>query len=626
MRPQTFLPSLVFLSLVASCGGSDDIVCGEGTEEAGGMCLAIAPDGGGPDSPAARRPCTDPFGPVAAGALFVDGNYIGSDSDGSEGKPYVTIQEAIDSAAAGQDIGIAAAKYDENLKITSSLSIEGRCARDVVILGTIEVENTEAVAIRGLTIDGGTPGIRASNVVGSSTGAIGLDVRFVVATNSIGAGIEIDASNVRIQDSDVTFTRAVDGAAIRQRGSGIFASNGSFFDLRSSIIQMNGFIGVDVADAVGLPAGARVDGPSNAAPTLASSGIIQMNGIIGNPGGGVLVGDSPAQAVPGAGTPLVEILGNTLTDNGATSVVVRGARANLVGNAITAEGAAAQGVHYEQATGSISNNDIENFKLGAITIESSLAVGIISNRIKNNTEVGVLSHNSDSIVISGNTISGTISNGTNQNSGHGIYAYADSPAQAGQHDITGNAIIDNAGVGIGIKALSIGDEATLFLSVTSNEISRNGLAGIALDGTHAAEIKLNTLTANVGHGMRCRGARGSISRVFFDDNTVTATTVSNYGDDGSGVLMQNCHVSVANNQLTDNARFGVAFAEDSSGGCTDNILYGQPVDVVMQDSAGMAAANNTSDGADAASIETIVPVKGAAGYPFNDIYPIAPDV
>ena len=48
-----------------------------------------------------------------------------------------------------QSIGIAAGTYTGDLVVTSPLSLEGRCARDVVVVGSIAVDNTSNVAIRG---------------------------------------------------------------------------------------------------------------------------------------------------------------------------------------------------------------------------------------------------------------------------------------------------------------------------------------------------------------------------------------------------------------------------------------------------------------------------------------------
>jgi hypothetical protein len=68
---------------------------------------------------------------LAAGALaqattwYVDANYEGGDSNGTEAKPYVSIQEAIHMAGWGDEILVAPGSYPEVLTITKSIAITG---------------------------------------------------------------------------------------------------------------------------------------------------------------------------------------------------------------------------------------------------------------------------------------------------------------------------------------------------------------------------------------------------------------------------------------------------------------------------------------------------------------------
>jgi len=155
--------------------------CAEGFTSLDGGCVATLPADGCaagalavPGDRACRpvAPCDGgPYGalPSDAPVVRVNGAFVGGGSDGSELRPFVTVQAAIDAAPAGATIAIAAGRYVEDLIISKRLRLYGRCPAEV--------------ELRGVSAgDGQTLGVRAPvevhrlAVTGPAAGIVAVDV------------------------------------------------------------------------------------------------------------------------------------------------------------------------------------------------------------------------------------------------------------------------------------------------------------------------------------------------------------------------------------------------------------------------------------------------------------------
>lgn len=588
----TIIPLILSFGF-AACGddGGNTIECGDGTVENEGVCVPVLAGNG----PADRRVCAEAFGPVGTDALLVDATYDGGEEDGSLESPFTNIQSAIDAATAGQEIGIAPGTYVGDLTINKALSLEGRCADEVIVGGTIHVENTGGVGVRGLTVQDGSPGILADDVQPVGDAEYGLQIRFVRATTNIGAGIEMNASAVEIRDCEILQTVPRANSDLRELGSGVFVNDGSFFNISTSVVNMNGFMGIDVADATGLPTAVADTGVSKATSTSASTGVVNMNGIIGNAGGGVRINGEPSGAGPLPDAALVQVIANDFESNKDFAILASSSRVDVLGNTIVGIPESHSAVRFVNTAGAISANTISDFPKGAIALQSCVGVGITANMLMNNSEVGVSSMNSDGVSITGNRIEGTkvASDSTPFASGHGIFIGAADISTAGRHDINANTIADNGGVGVAIDNLDIGNTERVMFSMLNNGVSRNGYAGITLDGTRHGEIFGNTLTDNVGFGLRCNDGPGQDARIYFDRNTVIGTTFSTTPNmNGHAVVIRDCHISVDENTIEQNAQYGMLFDIASDGGCDDNLFSGHVEDIVFMGNPPMGANNN----------------------------------
>ena len=105
--------------------------------------------------------------PIDGTTQHVDGAYAGGNSDGSAAAPWTTIGEALNAAAPGALVAVAAGSYAQNISIEDKpVRLWGRCPELVELVGSGNAP--AAIAIRGdaegsevggLAIRGGTPGI-----------------------------------------------------------------------------------------------------------------------------------------------------------------------------------------------------------------------------------------------------------------------------------------------------------------------------------------------------------------------------------------------------------------------------------------------------------------------------------
>jgi hypothetical protein len=180
----------------------------------------------------------------------------------------MTIQQALDAAAPGDTINVAAGTYSETLTIKNkALILQGAGAGVTVINGisgcdVLAIDGGRGVVVSGLTIKGGENGINASR------GAV-LEVTAAVIEDAAKKGIFIQGNstarlkNVAVQRSGVDGIQAflnssiIISEAVSSNGNlrnGIFVANGSnaFFSGATVTANANAGKGVNVAISSGL--------------------------------------------------------------------------------------------------------------------------------------------------------------------------------------------------------------------------------------------------------------------------------------------------------------------------------------------------------------------------------------
>jgi len=229
-------------------------------------------------------PCgAAPWGeiPIETNTQFVNIDYTGGDSTGASAKPWTSIQAAIDAAAPGAIVAVAAGRYQEDIVIDKPVRLWGRCPSLVEVAGT-------GAELAALFLVGGAQQseVRAIAVSGAGAGLVlsgAVDVLFdsLWIHDSANRGLNIEGTlgptTARLQHSLLERNRVnnvfvgaamldVEGVAIRDApmGRGIDVESASSIpdpaklDLRHSLIDGVGDTGIFVGAAEALIEGTVV--------------------------------------------------------------------------------------------------------------------------------------------------------------------------------------------------------------------------------------------------------------------------------------------------------------------------------------------------------------------------------
>jgi len=301
--------------------------CGDGFEYADGGCSAILPSepcGAGLIAVPGDTECREiaPCGqgtwgdiPTEPNTQFVDVAYPGVDNDGSEARPWSTVQDGIDAAEAGAVVAIAAGAYlGRVFIIDKSVRIYGRCpamvelSTDTVGDRTVWIDvDAGGTEVRGLAVTSTELGIHVQGAadvvledlwlhdiddwamyVDSFSGNASVTVRNVLVERAMDAAItvlsaEVIAEGVAVRDTRRTIGFSAAGVTVQDAG---LETRGRLTVRQSLITRTNG-------------TGAYVGG---ADLTFERTAIIDSRTAIGFPfsGLGVSLQDSPDD--PEAGT------------------------------------------------------------------------------------------------------------------------------------------------------------------------------------------------------------------------------------------------------------------------------------------------------------------------------------
>jgi hypothetical protein len=183
--------------------------CGDGFDADGqGGCKAVVPSEPCPSGLMAIpgdtechevAPCgTGTWGDIPSedDTQFVDGSYAGNDSDGTQERPWKTIQDGADAAANGAIVAVAAGTYNEDVALAfKPRRLWGRCPSMVTIEGVDPAKASVRVSVSGVEIHGAA-------ITGPGVGVAVVNAEDVLVD---GAWVhDTEEAGLLAQDSSVT--------------------------------------------------------------------------------------------------------------------------------------------------------------------------------------------------------------------------------------------------------------------------------------------------------------------------------------------------------------------------------------------------------------------------------------
>ncbi|MGK3959011.1 hypothetical protein WMF38_38895 [Sorangium sp. So ce118] len=311
------------LATAAGCepAGISPDACGAGFEPGNRACAPVLPEAACPagtmavpGETACREvaPCGDAaWGdiPVDAETQFVDGAYAGSDSDGTEARPWTTIGEGLGAAAPGAVVAVAAGTYPEDVRVDRPVRLWGRCPALVDIAGagaeTVAAvfvgEGADAAEIRGVSIRSAGQGIAVTGARGvvvdevwvASAGAQGvkayneqgpaqLTVRGSLIEGARSVGVHSAGAELVVESSVVRGTSASGGpgAGANPGAGGAPAS----LTLRASVVEQGRGAGVHVIAAEAIIEESVIRDSVAVNADGAGMGVLAMPNTQGQPG------------------------------------------------------------------------------------------------------------------------------------------------------------------------------------------------------------------------------------------------------------------------------------------------------------------------------------------------------
>lgn len=575
--------------------------CGEGFEPDGAEgCNAILPQEACPEGQMAvpgETEChevadcgTGDYGDIPVDmpgeppTQFVNGAYAGGDSDGTEAKPWTSIQDGVDAAASGAVVAVAAGSYLGDVFIHAKpVRLLGRCPSMVEVLGTengvaaiaLSSLATSQSEVRGVAIKGPGKGISISGPSGvvidhvwiHDTAESGLKivdgqgpaeaaVSWSLIESVASAGVLIFGAEVTI-DMLVVRNTLAEPSGKNGAGIGIVRSlKRADVLIRRSLIDQSRATGVFVSGSDltieatvvrgTLPNGISLDGAGIGVVDDTSAGAranVTVRGCVveANHDMGVAVVGSDA-------TIEASVVRNTLPDGvkelgqGITAQdhVQTGQRANVTVRASLVQGNQGEGVSVVGSDVAIEASVVRaNLATNAAAVSVLDHEGVRSSArvtgtvVEESRTAGVLVVGSDMTMVA-SVVRGT------QPDEQGVHGQGidieDSPTTRAPSKVTLSSIIveDNRVTGI----LVIGSELTLEGAVVRNngpDDKGHGGWGLDVEDRLAGErgkvvVKSSLFEGNREMGIFIVGSEGTI-----DTSVVRDTTVGTLGQAGRGI-------------------------------------------------------------------------------------------
>lgn len=545
--------------------------CAQGFEPDGRAgCVAVLPaqpcaDGQlalpGEDACHELAPCGDPpWGdiPVEADTVYVDASYSGGASDGSAARPFVTVQQGIDTAPSHAIVAVAAGSYPEDLYVQGKpVRLWGRCPALVEIAGQV---STWAA----LLIGDGADGSEVRNL-----GLTGVCAGFTVS-----GAVDVLGEGLWMYDTacpGVAFSSQVGPTSVTVRGSLVerAATMGFYVEGASAVVEST-----VVRDTLPAPGGVAASGIQfvSAMGSLARpSNVVRGCLVERTPGQGVavygadlrlegsLVRDSFGRALDGIGgygldvieTPIGVAGSVTMTGSVLDRNVYAGAR--IIGAQAVLEGSVVRNTQSDVdqlfGRGIAVQADPETAVRGTAVIRSTL--------IEGNRDVGLFFAGADAVV-DGALIRDTLPELGTETGGRGVGVQEMPPvSQWSDVRLVHSVVEDNHEIGVFVHHSRALIEDTVVRATKPTVADQRIGRGIEVDGLSTATIR--RVLVEDSHDA---GVFVSRSTLLLEASTIRGTLPSPGADgfgDGMSIFadIEPAIVTVRGTRIETSARVGI---------------------------------------------------------------------
>ncbi|MBI3184380.1 MAG: hypothetical protein HYZ28_19780 [Myxococcales bacterium] len=495
--------------------------------------------------------CAAAFPPASA-THFVDDSYAPTQLDATHFQSIsAALAAALAAAPAGAVVAVEAGSYTESLEVSRAVSLIGRCAAQVVLLGAAGTGSP------GVNISAGKALLRGFTLKGHFNGAnlrssTELELSEVVLESNQISGVRVGAgAHLVLRDSVVR--DGVDPAG--NWGLGLYGEKGASLEVSSTALARNRRAGVVLQEGTtGLLEGVVVRQTSPRSDGSNGNGVVVVSGakltlrrsaLLGNRESGLLVeaqGALKSTALvedtavrdtrirtPGVTDPrnpsYVEYFGWSVSVHGNASAEIR--RSFLLGS-----GGTGLAVAIAPATAKVSDSVLKGVQVfpngypnAAVAVQEGGTLELLRSAVVGAPAVGVQTLGASSL-IADSVIADTERKGAPR-VGHGVQVGSE-----GVVEVLRSAIVRSAGSGV-LMGRSIDGKAAGSCSVLSSVISggrgyADGSFGRAADiaGAGTLQLSLSALVRNRELGIRVAEA-GTLVRV-------SASVVRDTQPDGNG--------------------------------------------------------------------------------------------
>jgi hypothetical protein len=557
---------------------------------------------------------------LLADTLFVDGSYGGGDGDGSQAKPFPTINEALKATKEGGHVVVAEGTYSGAFIDRQGLTLEGRCPAKVKIVfngffPAVRIE-AEKVKLRGFTVtstlqcgvwvQGGSATLEdlvvercgGDGIVG---GQGSIELRRVLSAGNTRFGVYLNSADAEIHASLVRETLPYQGSF----GNGVHAENGSSVVIQDSVFVDNQGAGIQLVRSGGTVKNTLVTGNKRVGISYSASDNTGQVAPVKLEVSHTVVADNPYGII----TDGEAVFENMVVRDGApdrqdSGILVRSSknrpgsamirRSLILRNALVALEAPVD-VDRTVVTGTRISPDTDSMSLPAVQI--ARATGKITRSIiRDNKDTGLMVYDQASLVledcrVSGNRDSGVRARGasaalrrtiierttTRGGLGFGVYATPGDPSlKASTLAMEDSVVSGSPGAGLGLG----GTKATILRSVirdgapVAKSDYGNGIQLVAVESLRSSlELRDSVLAGNFAAAAWVVESDARVERSVI--RKTRAQPVSESWGDGLVVGLfkggKSASLDVSDCLVDGNARAGVLFYRD--GGSVRRSLF-----------------------------------------------------